>query len=61
MEGYLCLTELLDQDMSAYEFFQTLPPTMQTALRREDSISSFDELQAQAAHLRNAGLMRADH
>ena len=32
---YLCLTDLLDQDLSAYEYFQTLPPAMQTALRRE--------------------------
>ena len=24
--GYLCLTDLLDQDLSAYEFFQTLSP-----------------------------------
>ena len=28
---YLCLTDLLDQDLSAYEYFQTLPPAMQTA------------------------------
>ena len=42
---YLCLTDLLDQDLSAYEFFQTLPPELQTQLRREDQISSFGELQ----------------
>ena len=36
MEHYLCLTDLLDQDLSAYEYFQTLPPAVQTALRRED-------------------------
>lgn len=35
--GYLCLTDLLDQDLSAYEFFQTLSPAEQSALRRYDS------------------------
>ena len=42
---YLGLTDLLDQDLSAYEFFQTLSPELQTQLRREDQISSFEELQ----------------
>lgn len=47
MEHYLCLTDLLDQDLSAYEYFQTLPPAVQTALRREDGgIGTLDELQA---------------
>ena len=45
---YLCLTDLLDQDLSAYEYFQTLPPDLQTQLRREDEIRSFAELQARA-------------
>ena len=44
MEPYLGLTELLDQDLSACECFQTLPPELQTALRRRDSVSSFEEL-----------------
>lgn len=49
----LCLTELLDQDTSAYEFFQTLAPDIQTALRREDGgIGSLDQLQTRAAQLR---------
>lgn len=46
---YLCLTELLDQDLSANEYFQTLPPELQTELRRADEIRSFEELQAYAA------------
>ena len=54
MEEYLGLTELLDQNLSAYEYFQTLPPEIQTVLRRRDSVSSFEELQAQAQHLRTA-------
>ena len=56
--AYLCLTDLLDQDLSAYEYFQTLSPAVQTALRREDGgIGSLEELQARAGHLRSAGLM----
>lgn len=54
MDGYLCLTDLLDQDLTAWEYFQTLPPAVQTALRREDGVSSFEELQARANHLRSA-------
>ena len=49
LSGYLCLTELLDQDLSAYEYFQTLLPELQTKLRREDEIRSFEELQSRAA------------
>ena len=54
MEEYLGLTDLLDQNLSAYEYFQTLPPELQTQLRRRDGVSSFGELQAQADHLRKA-------
>lgn len=49
MEEYLCLTELLDQDLSAYEFFQTLAPMLQDQLRQEGDIRSFAELQVRAA------------
>lgn len=56
MDQYLCLTDLLDQDLSAYEYFQTLPPELQTALRRDGGVTSFAELQARAAHLRDADL-----
>lgn len=56
--SYLCLTDLLDQDLSAYEYFQTLSPELQTTLRREDScIGTLDELQAQVARLQASGLM----
>ena len=54
--GYLCLTDLLDQDLSSYEYFQTLAPEIQTALRREDaSVGTLDELQARAERLRELG------
>ena len=52
---YLCLTDLLDQNPSAYEYFQTLPPSMQDRLRREDDgVTSFERLQARVAYLRAA-------
>ena len=55
LSGYLCLTDLLDQDLSAYEYFQSLPTDVREELKREDSITTFDELQARAAHLQQAG------
>ena len=54
--GYLCLSDLLDQDLSAYEYFQTLPPDVREALKREDGVTNFDELQARARHLAETGL-----
>ena len=54
--SYLCLTDLLDQNLSAYEYFQTLPPDVQTALRREDgNIGTLDELQARVENLQASG------
>ena len=47
--AYLCLTDLLDQDLSAYEYFQTLPADVREKLKREDDITSFEELQSRAA------------
>ncbi len=56
--SYLCLTDLLDQDLSAYEYFQTLSPEMQTKLRREDGcIGTLDELQTRVNHLQLSGIM----
>lgn len=53
--SYLCLTDLLDQDLSSYEYFQTLAPEVQTALRRQDdSLGTLAELQARAEALRRA-------
>ena len=57
-QNYLCLTDLLDQDLSAYEYFQTLSPEMQTTLRREDENNgTLAELQARVAHLQSSSLM----
>ena len=55
---YLCLSDLLDQNLSAYEYFQTLPPAFQHVLKREDDgIGTLEELQEQVEHLRKAGLL----
>lgn len=48
---HLCLTDLLDQDLTAYEYFQGLPPDVQKALY-EKEIFTFNELQAAANHLK---------
>lgn len=57
MEHNLCLSDLLDQDLTAYEYFQTLSPKMQRLLRQEDGAATFDELQARVDALRRAGLV----
>ena len=57
LSGYLCLSDMLDQDLSAYEYFQGLPPEVRQALKREDNITTFDELQARATHLQSSGLL----
>ena len=54
---YLCLTELLDQDPSAYEFFLTLPPEARALLEEDDSVTSFARLQSKTAQMRSAGLL----
>lgn len=41
---HLCLTDLLDQDVSSNEFFHTLSPDVQKMLMNKD-IRTFEELQ----------------
>lgn len=41
--SYSSLTELLDQDVSSYEYFYSLPPEMQEKIKKQD-LSSFDDL-----------------
>ena len=57
LSGYLCLSDMLDQDLAAYEYLPGLPPEVRQALKREDNITTFDELQARAANLRESGLI----
>ncbi len=54
---YLSLEDLLDQDPSAYEFFQTLSPEAKALLEEDDSVTSFARLQSKTAQMRRAGLM----
>ncbi|MBQ9374733.1 MAG: hypothetical protein IJU04_00135 [Ruminococcus sp.] len=44
---HLCLSDLLDQDISSNEFFQTLSPAVQRQLMKKD-IRTFEELQRSA-------------
>lgn len=57
MDEYLSLEDLLDQDPSAYEFFQTLSPEARKLLEEDDSVTSFARLQSKTAQMRQAGLL----
>ena len=57
MNEYLSLEDLLDQDPSAYEFFQTLSPEARRLLEGDGGVTSFARLQSKAAQMRRAGLM----
>lgn len=48
---HLCLSDLLDQDTTANEYYQTLDPQLQRALQASE-IATFAELQAAVARLR---------
>ena len=49
-EFHLCLSDLLDQDLTAYEYFQSLPPSFQQLLRGCE-VCTFSELQDRARAL----------
>jgi hypothetical protein len=49
---YIGVDELLDQDMTSYEFFQTLPDETRREILRED-VRSFREMQLLAGRLKN--------
>lgn len=48
---HLCLTELLDQDITSYEYFHSLPKDIQMKIRKED-LRSFREMQNYVKELR---------
>ena len=55
---YLCLSDLLDQDLSAYEFYQTLSPEERRQLEREeDGVTSFSNLLSRLERIRDAGIV----
>lgn len=44
MDEYICLTDLLDQDLTAHEYYQGLPDFVRSQLK-DAEITSFHELQ----------------
>lgn len=44
MENHICLTDLLDQDISSYEYFNSLSEEMRRKIEHEDP-TSFEEMQ----------------
>lgn len=48
---HLCLTDLIDQDLSAYEYYHSLSSKIQSELR-EREIRTLDELQEHVARIR---------
>lgn len=51
LHQHLCLTDLLDQDLTSYEYFHSLPREIQQKIIRED-MGSFEEMQDFVAGLR---------
>lgn len=49
---HLCLSDLLDQDLTSQEFFNTLPTSVRQKLLQEDEARTFGELQERAAKLK---------
>ena len=43
-EPFLCLSELLDQDLSSYEYFHSLPLEVQKKIEESD-VNSFADMQ----------------
>lgn len=50
VKRHLSLSDLLEHDMSSYEYFNSLPPQLQSELNQHD-IASFEELQRKAFDL----------
>ncbi len=48
---YLGITDLLDQDLTSYEYFYSLPPEVRERVFAKD-VSSFAEMQAYVRRLR---------
>ncbi len=52
----LGLSDLLDQDLTSYEYFHALPRALQQEIERRD-LGSFEDMQAFVAEHRAAGLL----
>ncbi len=51
MAEYLCLTDLLDGDLTSYEYFCSLPENIKKAVEEED-VRTFEEMQSVARQKR---------
>lgn len=51
MAEYLCLTDLLDSDLTSYEYFCSLPENVKKAVEEED-VRTFEEMQSVARQKR---------
>ncbi len=49
---HLCLTDLLDADLSSQEYFNTLPNEVRQKLLQADEVRTFAELQETADRLK---------
>ena len=49
-EPFLCLSELLDQDLSSYEYFHSLPLEVQKKIEESD-VNSFADMQQIAENI----------
>lgn len=50
IRNYLCLSDLLQEELSAWEYFNTLPHSVKQELERKD-VRSFEEMQELAGEL----------
>ena len=51
-EPFLCLSDLLDQDLSSYEYFHSLPLEIQKKIEESD-VNSFADMQQMAEKIKS--------
>lgn len=51
-ESFLCLSDLLDQDLSSYEYFHALPVEIQKKIEESD-VNSFADMQQIAEKIKS--------
>ena len=51
-EPFLCLSDLLDQDLSSYEYFHSLPLEVQNKIEESD-VNSFADMQQIAEKIKS--------
>ncbi|HEX2985225.1 MAG TPA: hypothetical protein VHO71_00240 [Caproiciproducens sp.] len=48
---HLCLSDMLDQDLTSYEYYHSLPEDIQRRIQDSD-VRSFDEMQSFVAQIK---------